>query len=132
MSPRTIIVASLLALGLGLGGVVHASWRVQALELESAGLAEAGRDAGASFVETLQGEHAARQFQAFDRRRAVALARAAARRDRLFGLLLAVGGGIGLAAAVAFRRMAREIEEERRHVAGEAAKDRTAERSQRG
>ncbi|MCM2333589.1 MAG: hypothetical protein NDI82_06545 [Anaeromyxobacteraceae bacterium] len=116
MSPRTIALASLLALGLGVGLVGHATWRLGALERDSAGLAEASRQAGDSFVETLQGEHAARQFRAFDDRRAVALARAAARRDRLFGLLLAAGGALGLGAAAAFRRIAREIEEERRHL----------------
>jgi hypothetical protein len=116
MSPRTITLASLLALLLGLGLVGHATWRVRALERESAALAEAGREAGASFEQTLQGEHAARQFRAFDARRAVALARAAARRDRLFGVLLAAAGALGLSTAVAFGRMAREIEEERRHL----------------
>ena len=115
MSPRSISLASLLALGLGLGVVVHASLRVRALDEASAALARAGRQAGASFEETLQGEHAARQFQAFDERRAVALARAAARRDRLLGVLLAAAGALGLSAAAAFRRMAREIEEERGH-----------------
>lgn len=120
MSPRTISFASLVALGLGVGLMGHATWRIRDLERASAGLAETGRRAGDSFVETLQGEHAARQFRAFDERRAVALARAAARRDRLFGLLLAAGGALGLSAAAAFRRIAREIEEERRHVDGGA------------
>ena len=114
MSPRTIAIVSLLALGLGAGLMLHATWRIRGLEQESAGLAAAGREAGASFVETLQGEHATRQFEAFDRRRAVMLARATARRDRLFGLLLAAAGGLGLAAAAAFKRIAGEIEEERR------------------
>ena len=132
MSIRTITILSVLALGLGLGGVGHATWRLQALEARSAGLAETGRDAGASFVETLQGEHAARLFQALDRRREVALARAAARRDRLFGLLLALAGGLGLAAAAAYRRIAREIEEERRPVAEEAAEARPAAGAGRG
>jgi hypothetical protein len=119
MSPRTISIASLLALGLGLGLVGHATWRIQGLERASAGLAETGRRAGDSFVETLRGEHSARQFRAFDERRTVALARATARRDRLLGLLLAAGGALGLAAAAAFRRIEREIEEERRHVEGD-------------
>lgn len=121
MSPRTISLASLLALGLGLGVAGHATWRVRSLDREAAGLAAAGREAGASFVETLQGEHATRQLQAFDRRRAVVLARAAARRDRLFALLLAATGGVGLAAAAALRRMAREIEEEARLLEEERA-----------
>jgi hypothetical protein len=117
MSPRTITLASLLALGLGLGAVGHATWRVRELDAASARLARTSREAGASFEQTLQGEHAARQFRAFDERRAVALARAAARRDRLLGLLLAVAGALGLGAAAAFRRMAEEIEEERRDLA---------------
>ncbi len=119
MSLRTLTLVSLLALLLGLGVVGRATWRIRALEAESAGLARTGRAAGDSFVATLQGEHAVRQFQAFDRRRAVALARAAARRDRLLALLLAAAGGVGLAAAAAFRRMARELEEERRLLAEE-------------
>jgi hypothetical protein len=118
MSIRTIALASLLALALGLGLVGYATWRVRDLERRSAALAVAGREAGASFEQTLQGEHAARQFKAFDERRAVALARVAARRDRLFGVLLAAAGALGLSTAVAFRRMAREIDEERRHLEG--------------
>ena len=116
MSPRTILLLGLLALLAGLGVMGHATWRIASLDGESARLAEAGRAAGASFEQTLQGEHASRQFAAFDQRRAVALARAGARRDRLLGLLLAVAGGIGLGAATAFRRIADEIDEARRHV----------------
>jgi hypothetical protein len=118
MSPRTITLLSLLALLAGLGTMGWATWRLAELDGESARLAAAGRDAGASFEQTLQGEHAARQFKAFDDRRAVALTRGAARRDRLFGVLLAAAGALGLATAAAFRRMAREIEEERRHLEG--------------
>jgi hypothetical protein len=116
MSPRTISLVSLLTLAAGLGLVGYATWRIQRLEQASATLARTGREAGDSFERTLQGEHAARQFRAFDERRAVALARAAARRNRLFGVLLAAGGALGLAAAAAFRRIAGEIEEERRHL----------------
>jgi hypothetical protein len=116
MSPRTIALLGLLALLAGAGVMGHATWRIAGLDGESARLAEAGRAAGASFEQTLQGEHATRQFEAFDQRRAVALARAGARRDRLLGLLLAVAGAIGLAAARAFRRIADEIEEARRHL----------------
>lgn len=123
MSPRTIALLGLLALLAGLGAMAHATWRIAGLDGESARLAEAGRAAGASFEQTLQGEHAARQFEAFDQRRAVALARAEARRDRLLGLLLAVGGGLGLAAATAFRRIAEEIDEARRQVEEERRGD---------
>jgi hypothetical protein len=116
MSPRTITLVSLPALLLGLGVMAHATLRIRDLDRRSAALLRAGREAGDSFVETLQGEHATRQLQAYDERRAVTLARAGARRDRLLGLLAAVAGGIGLAAASAFRRIAAEIEEERRHL----------------
>jgi hypothetical protein len=112
MSPRTITVISALALAAGVGVVAQATWRVHVLDERSASLAEAGRVAGDSFVETLQGEQASRLFEAFDRRRQVALARADARLNRLFGVLLAVAGGIGLATGSAFRRMAEEIAEE--------------------
>jgi hypothetical protein len=111
MSPRTITAVSALALAAGLALVGHATWRIQALDERSAGLAQAGREAGASFVETLQGEHATRLFEALDRRRQVALARADARRDRMFGILLVVAGGLGLAAGRAFKRIAAEIAE---------------------
>jgi hypothetical protein len=125
MSPRTIALLGLLALLAGLGVMGHATWRVADLDGESARLAEAGRAAGASFEQTLQGEHAARQFEAFDQRRAVALARAGARRDRLLGLLLAVAGAVGLAAARAFGRIADEIEEARRQLDAERRDDST-------
>ena len=111
MSPRTISLISALALAAGVGLVAQSTWRIHDLDERSAGLAEAGRVAGDSFVETLQGEHASKLFEAFDRRRQVALARADARRNRLFGVLLAVAGGIGLATGRAFRQIADEIAE---------------------
>ena len=110
MSIRLILALALAALGLGLGLVVHGTLRVRALDAASAELAEVSRQAGASYLETLKGEHATRQLQALDRRREVALARAAARRDRLLGVLLAAAGALGLATGRAFRRMAREVE----------------------
>jgi hypothetical protein len=106
-----------LAVG-GLGLAVHATTRVRSLEVE---LAAAGReigDAGASFVETLRGEHAERQRLAFDRRRAAALALAEARRDRLLGVLGAVGAALAAGGLVQLGRIAAEIEEDRRHVSG--------------
>jgi hypothetical protein len=114
MLPRTITIASLAFLVLGLAAVGVATKRLADLDRESAGLLRAGREAGDTFVETLQGEHAERQLQAYDQRRAVALARGAARRDRLLGLLGVVAGGLGLAVASALRRIAAEIEEQRR------------------
>jgi len=118
MSPRTISLLGLLALLAGLAIIGHATWRIQRLDAESATLDASGRQAGASFVETLQAEHITRQLEAFDRRRAVALARAEARRDRLLAVLLVLGGAIGLASGAAFRRIAAEIEEGRRLAGG--------------
>jgi hypothetical protein len=112
MSPRLVTVVSALALAGGLALIGQSTWRIRTLEQESAGLRQAGKAEGDSFVETLQGEHASRLFDAFDRRRAVALARARARRNRLFGALAAVAGVIGLASGAALRRMAAELEEE--------------------
>jgi hypothetical protein len=116
MSPRRLALASIVVLALGVGLAAHATLRLRELERTSAALARAGREAGDSFARTLRGEHAARQFKAFDDRRAVALERAAARRNRLLAVLLVVAGAIGLATAAALRRMAREIEEARRQA----------------
>jgi hypothetical protein len=125
----------------GLGVAVHASRRVAEHERRLAELAEAGRAAGESFVATLQGpyaelhetrasrlELAERQRQAFDDRRAAALSLAAARRDRLLGILAAVAAGLGAAGLSMLSRIARELEEDRRHVAGQERRDRTSGR----
>lgn len=112
---------ALLCLALAAGGVglaVHATDRVRTLEAELATAAREGSEAGASFIETLRGEHAERQRLAFDRRRAIALELAGARRDRLLGLLGAAGGLLAVGALALLRRIAAEIEEDRRHVAG--------------
>jgi hypothetical protein len=102
----------------GVGFAVHATGRVRALEAELAETARAGREAGASFVQTLRGEHAERQRLAFDRRRVVAMELAAARRDRLLGVLAAVGAGLLAGGLVQLGRIAAEVEADRRHVAG--------------
>ncbi len=81
-----------------------------------AALAVAGREAGESFVETLQGEHAERQRMTYDQRRAVALSLAAARRDRLLGVLAAAAAVLLAGAVWVLGRIAEEIEEDRRHV----------------
>jgi len=111
MTPRTITLISALALATGVGLVARTTWQVHAYDQASASLAAEGKAAGDSFVETLQGEHASRLFETFDRRRQLALARADARRNRLFGVLLVVAGGIGLGTASAFRKIAEEIAE---------------------
>jgi hypothetical protein len=112
---------ALLCLPVALGGLalaVHGGARVWRLEAELAETGKAGREAGASFVETLQGDHAERQRLAFDRRRAVALELAEARRDRLLGVIAIVAAGLVAGGLVTLSRLAAEVEEDRRHVAG--------------
>ncbi len=112
---RIALVTLPIALG-GLGTAVHQSYRVNALQHELAELAAEGKAAGASFVETLQGEHAERQRAAYDRRRVLALDLAAARRNRLLGLLAVGGAGLLAGALSVLSRIAAEVEEDRRHV----------------
>jgi len=104
----------------GLGFTVHATFRVNALQRDLAALAQEGQSAGASFVETLQGGFAERQRLLFDRRRALALDLAAARRDRLLGVLAVAASGLAGAALSVLSRISAEIEEDRRHLAAEA------------
>ena len=120
----------------GLGFAVHATFRVNALQRGLTALAQEGQSAGASFVETLQGDFAERQRLLFDRRRAIALDLAAARRDRLLGVLAVGAAGLVGAALSVLSRISAEIEEDRRHLAAEAtpaggirAPDRRPERS---
>jgi len=112
---RILLITVPLALG-GLGLAAHGTVRMRAVEGELAALAREGREAGASFVETLQGEHAERQRVAFDRRRDLALQLAAARRDRLLGLLGVGAAGLAGAALSVMSRISAEVEEDRRHV----------------
>jgi len=107
-----------LALG-GLGVSLWATHRVQVLSVELEELGVAGRAEGSSFVETLRGEHAERQRVAYDRRRAIALALAGARRDRLLGVLLAGAAVLAGGALSVMSRIAAEIEEDRRHLRGQ-------------
>jgi hypothetical protein len=124
---KILLLCAPLALG-GLGLAVHATFRVNALEGELATATRAGRAAGASFVETLQGEHAERQRLAFDRRRDVVLRLAAARRDRLLGFLGVAASGLAGAALSVMARISAEVEEDRRHV-GEGRGERGPDRS---
>ncbi len=101
---------------LGVALAVHATVRVQDGERELAALAVAGEAEGQSFVATLRGEHAERQQLAFDRRRALALSLAAARRDRLLGILVLAAAGLGAGALSVMARIAAEVEEDRQHL----------------
>ena len=115
--PRAKILAlcgPLAAAGLAL--TVHATFRVNDHSRELAALRAESDAAGASFVATLQGEHAERQRVLFERRRALAVALASARRDRLLGLLLTAGAGLAGAALSVMSTIASEVEEDRRHV----------------
>jgi hypothetical protein len=127
MSRATIVLLCAVALG-GAAVVARASVRVRAIGAELRAVTTAGDAAGASFVETLRGEHAERQQLAFDRRRALALELAAARRDRLLGALAVAGAALGGAAARALGRISAEIDEDRQHLRaqpGDARADRS-------
>jgi hypothetical protein len=122
---------ALLCIPLALGGAalaVHSTMRVRREEQALAALTTESRAAGRSFVETLQGEHAERQRLVFERRRAAALGLAAARRDRLIGVLL-VGAAALLAGALSvMRRLADEVAADRAAVQ-RAGPDRGPDRS---
>ncbi|HEY7725560.1 MAG TPA: hypothetical protein VH880_09510 [Anaeromyxobacteraceae bacterium] len=113
--PRALLLSLPVAL---LGGWAAASGagRIAEIRSEMARLEVAGRSAGESFVKTFEGAQAERQLEAYDRRRALALELARARRDEILGLL-----GVGAAALLhvglsLMRRIAAEVEEERRAV----------------
>jgi hypothetical protein len=100
----------------GLALALHGTFRVNDRTRELAALRAEIDAAGASFVATLQGEHAERQRVIFERRRTLAVELASARRDRLLGLLLTAGGGLLGAALSVMSTISREVEEDRRHV----------------
>jgi len=112
---RTALLALPLALA-GIGVAIHATYRMAEEQRGLAALGVAGREAGESFVETLQGEHAERQRMTYDQRRQLALALAAARRDRLLGMLAAAAAVLLAGAVWVLGRISEEIEEDRRHV----------------
>jgi hypothetical protein len=112
---KILIVTAPIALG-GLGVAAWATVRMNALERELAALATEGRAAGASFVQTLQGDFAERQQAAYDRRRELAIDLATARRNRLLGILGVGAAGLVGAALSVMSRIAADIEEDRRHV----------------
>ncbi|HET7826846.1 MAG TPA: hypothetical protein VFK90_16035 [Anaeromyxobacter sp.] len=112
---KILIVTAPLALG-GLGVAAWQTFRVNALERELAALGTEGKAAGASFVQTLQGDFAERQRAAYDRRREIAIELATARRNRLLGILGVAAAGLVGAALSVMSRIAADIEEDRRHV----------------
>ena len=119
---RTTITLLCLPIALaGAGVATHATLRVRSHVRELAALAQEVEAAGESFVSTLQGEHARRQRAAFDRRREVALALAAARRDRILGVLATAFAGLLAAGLVALRRISAEIEADDRHLRAQGA-----------
>ena len=115
MSRAIPVLLCAVALG-GAAVTARGSVRVRALAAELNAVTTAGEAAGASFVETLRGEHAERQQLAFDRRRALALDLAAARRDRLLGAIAVAAAALGGAATHALSRISSEIDEDRAHL----------------
>jgi hypothetical protein len=114
---RTRIVLLCLPLALaGAGLTAHAWRRVAAEERALAALGAESAAAGQSFVATLQGEHAERQRLLFEQRRAAALGLAAARRDRLIGVLIVGAAGLLAAGLSVMRRLAEEVAEQRAAV----------------
>ncbi len=111
--------ALLVCLPIALGGgavMVRSTILIRDLESRLLQLETTGREEGDSFVRTLQGLHAERQFQAFDERRLLAVQLTSARRDRFLGLFAAAAAALGLTTAAVLRRIAAEIEEDRQLV----------------
>jgi hypothetical protein len=122
MSPAKIALLCVPVVLAGVGVAVHATIRVRAHERALAAAGAAVREAGDSFVETLQGEHAERQRLLFEERRSLALALAHARRDRMLGVLLAGAAALAAVGLRVLSRLAAEIEDDRRHV-GDARRE---------
>jgi hypothetical protein len=116
MSPRTVLLVCGPLAALGLAAAVTGTVRVGRAHRDLAALAETSAFEGRAFAETLKGAHAQRQLEALDARRDLARQLAAARRDRLLGVILLVGAVLAALGLRAFGRMAAEIEEDRRHV----------------
>ncbi len=116
-SPRAFLVALPVALA-GVWGLWSGAGRASALRAEMTQLREAGRSEGESYLQTLQGAHAERQLEHFDRRRALALDLARARRDELLGFLGLVASVLVLLAFSVARRVGREIDDVRSELGG--------------
>jgi hypothetical protein len=112
LSWKAFLVSLPLALAGGYG-LVSGGLRLSAARAEMARQAAAVRSEGESYMKTLEGTHADRQLEAFDRRRALALDLARARRDQLLGLLGLVAAVLAALAVTVVRRIGREISETR-------------------
>jgi hypothetical protein len=119
---KALLVSLPVALASG-WALASASSRLEGLRAEMARLEEAGRAEGESFVKTLEGAHAERQLEHFDRRRHLALEQARARRDQLLGVLGLVAAALLFAATRVIRRIGAEVAEERQRAAGEPGSD---------
>jgi hypothetical protein len=110
ISGRALLVSIPLVLAGGIVmGTAHA--RVVALRAELASTDAQGRAEGESYVRTLQGAHAQRQLDLLTYRHEVALRLAAAHRDRMLGLLAALGGLLAFGFGQLARRVASEVEQ---------------------
>jgi len=118
MVPLKALLVFLPVAGAGGWVVVDQTREIDRLQEELGHIEEARRNAGESFLRTFQGEHVQRELAAFDRLREVAAALSRARRNRLLGGLAIAVAGLLLAAASLFRRLARELEEDRRYLQG--------------
>ena len=118
MVPLKALVVCLPIAGAGAWVVVDRTSQIDRLQEELSQIDEARKTAGESFLRTFEGQHVQREFAAFDRLREVAVALARARRNRLLGVLAIAVAGLGLVGATLFRRIARELEEDRRYLQG--------------
>ncbi|HEX7623754.1 MAG TPA: hypothetical protein VF400_09310 [Anaeromyxobacteraceae bacterium] len=106
---KAILVAAPLVLG-GVGGACYAHGRVAALRGELAAVDERGKAEGDSYLRTLQGAHAERHLDLLTRRHDVAMRLAAARRDRLLGVIAVLGGALAFAFVRVAQRIGAEVE----------------------
>jgi hypothetical protein len=116
MVPTKLIILFLPFALIGGWVVFDSSRTILKTERELARLEEVGNAQGASFVRTLQGSHATRQMATYDQRRKLARELANANRNRFFGVLAIILGGLVVLARSLLRRIASEVEEDRRIV----------------
>src|SRR5690349_1185873 len=106
MIPAKPLLVALPLLGAGGWLVQDSTVRVSALRTELAAVEGQEQAEADSFVRTLQGAHAERQLQLLTQRHDVAVKLAAARRNRLIGVLLVVASALGFAGVRAAQRIA--------------------------